>query len=140
MDLQRVGRETVAVLASYLTYQAVRVVIDQLSETNPPLELWLRQFSAGDRLQNGEVYLNELLREKPDLALRVMSVREHLADRVADFLPNMLREGIQTNNVELRRQLLERITQTRPTADESSPDATHPEITHPEMDANDSSD
>ena len=135
MDLQRVARETVAVLASYLTYQAVRVVIDQLSETNPPMGLWLRQFSTGDRLQDGEAYLNALLREKPDLALRVMSLREHLSDRVADFLPGMLRESIQKNNVELRRQLLERITQTRPTSGDSSPDATHPEL-----DANDPSD
>jgi len=40
-----------------------------------------------------------------------MIVREHLAQEVADFLPEMVRIGIQQANMEHRRQHLERITQ-----------------------------
>ncbi|MBD0304548.1 MAG: chaperonin family protein RbcX, partial [Tolypothrix sp. T3-bin4] len=81
----------------------------QLGETNPPLELWLHNFSAG-KIQNGESYIEQLLREKPDLALRIMTVREHIAEEIIEFLPEMVRTGIQQSNMEQRRQHLERIT------------------------------
>lgn len=128
MDLKRVTRETTKTLISYLTYQAVRTIIDQLSETNPPLALWFRQYSTGDKLQDGDRYLHNLFRERKDLALRVMAVREHLADSVVDILPEMVRAGIQQQNMEHRRQLLERMTQTQ------SPETMPPsEPSHPEL-------
>ncbi len=111
MDLKQVAKDTAKTLTSYLTYQAVRTVLAQLSETNPPLAFWLHRFSSTDKIQDGEVYIQNLFREKPDLALRVMIVREHLAQEVADFLPEMVRTGIQQANMEHRRQHLERITQ-----------------------------
>jgi hypothetical protein len=40
-----------------------------------------------------------------------MTVRQHLAEEVVDFLPEMTRTGIQQSNMEYRRQHLERITQ-----------------------------
>jgi hypothetical protein len=40
-----------------------------------------------------------------------MTVREHIAEEVTDFLPEMVRTGIQQANMEQRRQHLERITQ-----------------------------
>jgi hypothetical protein len=82
----------------------------QLGETNPPLAVWLHNFSA-DKVQDGEAYIKQLFREKPDLALRIMTVREHIAEEVTDFLPEMVRTGIQQANMEQRRQHLERITQ-----------------------------
>lgn len=111
MDLKQIAKDTAKTLSSYLTYQAVRTVLAQLSETNPPLALWLHRFSSTDKIQDGEVYIQNLFREKPDLALRIMIVREHLAQEVADFLPEMVRTGIQQANMEHRRQHLERITQ-----------------------------
>ena len=111
MDLKQVAKDTAKTLTSYLTYQAVRTVLTQLSETNPPLAFWLHRFSSTDKIQDGEVYIQNLFREKPDLALRIMIVREHLAQEVADFLPEMVRTGIQQANMEHRRQHLERITQ-----------------------------
>lgn len=111
MDLKQIAKDTAKTLSSYLTYQAVRTVLAQLSETNPPLALWLHRFSSTDKIQDGEAYIQNLFREKPDLALRVMIVREHLAQEVADFLPEMVRTGIQQANMEHRRQHLERITQ-----------------------------
>lgn len=111
MDLKQIAKDTAKILTSYLTYQAVRTVSNQLSETNPPLAFWLHRFSTTDKIQDGEVYIKELFKEKPDLALRIMIVREHLAQEVADFLPEMVCTGIQQANMEHRRQHLERITQ-----------------------------
>jgi hypothetical protein len=111
MDLKQIAKDTAKTLSSYLTYQAVRTVLAQISETNPPLAFWLQRFSSTDKIQDGEVYIQNLFREKPDLALRIMTVREHIAQEVADFLPEMVRTGIQQANMEHRRQHLERITQ-----------------------------
>ncbi|MBW4644838.1 MAG: chaperonin family protein RbcX [Goleter apudmare HA4340-LM2] len=110
MNLKQIAKDTAKTLQSYLTYQALKTVLAQLGETNPPLELWLHNFSA-DKIQDGETYIQQLFREKPDLALRIMTVREHIAEEVADFLPEMVRTGIMQANMEQRRQHLERITQ-----------------------------
>ncbi len=111
MDLKQVAKDTAKVLASYLTYQAVRTVITQLSETNPALAIWLNGFSSKGKVQNGETYLQELLQENQELAFRVMTVREHLAAEVTDFLPEMTLTGIAQANTKQRCQHLERIMQ-----------------------------
>ena len=111
MDLKKISKDTAKVLMSYLTYQAVRVIVGQLSETNPPLSIWLNGFSSTGKIQDGEAYLAELLQENQELAFRVMTVRAHLAEEVTDYLPEMVRTGIQQANVDHRRQYLERITQ-----------------------------
>ncbi len=118
MNLKQIAKDTAKTLQSYLTYQALRTVLAQLGETNPPLELWLHNFSSG-KIQNGESFLEQLLREKPDLALRIMTVREHIAEEIAEFLPEMVRTGIQQGNMEQRRQHLERITQVVDTSNPS---------------------
>lgn len=110
MNLKQIAKDTAKTLQSYLTYQALRTVLAQLGETNPPLALWLQRFSA-DKIQDGESYIQSLFQEKPDLALRIMTVREHIAEEVIEFLPEMVRIGIQQANIEHRRQHLERITQ-----------------------------
>nr|UCU84228.1 chaperonin-like protein [Tenebriella curviceps RMCB17] len=111
MDIKKVAKDTAKVLTSYLTYQAVRTVTYQLRETNPPLAIWLSGFSSTGKIQDGEAYLQELLQENQELAFRVMIVREHLAQEVADYLPEMVRSGIQQENMEHRRRYLEKITQ-----------------------------
>jgi hypothetical protein len=110
MNLKQIVKDTAKTLQSYLTYQALRTVLVQLDETNPPLAFWLQNFSAG-KVQDGEAYIELLFQEKPDLALRIMTVREHIAEEVSDFLPEMVRTGIQQANMQQRRQHLERITQ-----------------------------
>jgi hypothetical protein len=85
--------------------------MEQLRETDPPQSLWLHGFSSNISVQDGEAYLRALLEEKQELAFRIMTVRQHLAEEVADFLPEMVRTGIQQSNMEHRRQQLERITQ-----------------------------
>jgi RbcX protein. len=109
MDLKQVAKDTAKVLASYLTYQSVRIVVAQLSETNPPVAIWLSNFSSTGKIQDGEAYIQELLLENQDLGFRIMTVRESLAQDVTDFLPEMVRTNIQQANMEHRRQHLERI-------------------------------
>ncbi|MBD2347082.1 RuBisCO chaperone RbcX [Anabaena subtropica] len=109
MNLKQIAKDTAKTLQSYLTYQALMTVLAQLGETNPPLALWLHTFSSG-KVQDGEAYIKQLFREQPDLALRIMTVREHIAEEVAEFLPEMVRSGIQQANMEQRRQHLERMT------------------------------
>ncbi|MBW4563576.1 MAG: chaperonin family protein RbcX [Mojavia pulchra JT2-VF2] len=110
MNLKQIAKDTAKTLQSYLTYQALRTVLAQLGETNPPLAIWLQNFSA-NKIQDGEAYIEQLFREKPDLALRIMTVREHIAEEIIEFLPEMVHAGIKQANMEQRRQHLERITQ-----------------------------
>jgi hypothetical protein len=121
MDIKAVAKDTTVVVASYLTYQAVRIVLAQLTENNPPLAQWLNRFSGQSTLQDGEAYLRLLTAANQELALRIMTVREHLTEEVVDELPEMVRRRISQQNMEHRRQQLERLTQL--TVSNSVPDA-----------------
>ncbi|MBD2103489.1 RuBisCO chaperone RbcX [Leptolyngbya sp. FACHB-261] len=126
MDLKSITKATAKTLMSYLTYQAMRTVVDQLRETDPPTAHWLASFSSTGKLQDGEAYLGELLQERQELALRIMTVREYIAGEIVDFLPEMARMGIAQANVEHRRKHLERITQlsfSEPSSEESTDQA-----------------
>lgn len=122
MDYKRVAKDTAQVLISYLTFQAAKLVVTQLYETNPGLGIWLSEFSSTDRVQDGELYLEALMQENRELALRLLTVREHLAEEVVEFLPEMVKTGIQASNVGHRRQLLERMTQISPLESTSNDD------------------
>lgn len=111
MDIKRIAKETAKVLASYLTYQAVKTIMEQLRETNPSLAIWFNQFSTTANIQDGDAYLQRLLAVNPELAFRVMTVRQHLATEVAEYLPEMLLSNIQQSNMAHQRLHLERITQ-----------------------------
>ena len=113
MDLKRIANDTSKVLISYITFQAVKTVMNQLREMDPPAAYWLNAFSTKEALQDGEVYLSALLEERSDLAIRIMTVRQHIAEGVCEFLPEMLTSGIQQANMEHRRFHLERITQMK---------------------------
>ncbi|NEO26819.1 MAG: RbcX chaperonin protein [Kamptonema sp. SIO4C4] len=121
MDTKTIARDTARTLQSYLTYQAVRVIIQQLSETNPPKSIWLSNYSAG-KLNDGEAYLEHLMLEHKDLVVRILTVREEIAEQVLDFVPEMVRSNIQQSNIEHRRQLLERLTRSQ-SSDSPSTDA-----------------
>ncbi|OCQ97468.1 chaperonin family protein RbcX [Nostoc sp. MBR 210] len=131
MNLKQIAKDTAKTLQSYLTYQALRIVLAQLGETNPPLAVWLHNFSAG-KVQDGEAYIEQLFQHKPDLAQRIMTVREHIAEEVAEFLPEMVRTGIKQANMEQRRQHLERITQLSFT--NPSPESEQQQFSDPDWD------
>ena len=132
---KQVARDTAQVLQSYLTYQAVRTIIGQLRETNPTQAIWLTNYSDHHKIQDGEGYLDGLISENKELVLRIMKVREHLAEAVLEFMPEMVKVGISKANIEHRRHLLERLTQSQPPNS-----ATNSEISNSELDSNDFSD
>jgi len=111
MDLKRIAKDTSKTLTSYLTYQAVRVVYAQLDETDPKKAYWLHKFSSRESITDGEAFMEAMFRERQDLAFRILTVREHLAEEIADVLPEMLRSSMQQANIEQRRKQLERMTQ-----------------------------
>lgn len=123
MDLKRIAKDTAKTLTSYLTYQAVRVVMGQLRETNVPRSYWFNEFATRDKLQDGEAFIASLMHEQADLALRVMTVRQHIAEEVTEFIPEMVVTGIQQANIEHRKKHLERITQMSSEDLRSSADA-----------------
>ncbi len=124
MDIKKVAKDTTKVISSYLTYQAVKVIANQLRETNPGLAIWLSGFSSSGKIQDGEAYLQEMLQENQELAFRILTVREHLAQEVVEYLPEMVLSSVQQENMEHRRRYLERMTQLN--VSQTSP---HPELT-----------
>ncbi len=116
MDLKQIAKETAKVLTSYLTYQALKLVLAQVTETNPPLAIWLTEFSATHSIQDGDAYLEALLQVESETALRIMTVRQHLADEITEFLPEMVQANIQKSNMIHRRQHLEKLSGLVPSA------------------------
>lgn len=127
MDLKQIAKDTTKTLVSYMTYQALRVVIAQLDETEPKRAYWLRQFSYRVSIQNGETFLEALFQEEQRLAFRLLTVREHVAEEIADYLPEMLKTGIQQANLQQRTQQLERMTRIDPMVSETSEQPANPE-------------
>lgn len=120
---KKIANDTAAVLQSYLTYQAVRVIIDQLSETNPSKAIWLRQYVSSHNIQQGESFIEGLMTDNKELVLRILTVRSNLAEEVLEFIPQMVRSRIDQANVEHRRQLLERLTSSSSTSSPSHPES-----------------
>ena len=126
MDLKQIAKDTTQTLISYLTYRAVRVVYDQLDETDPKRAYWLHQFASSESIKDGDAFIEKLFRERQDLAFRVLTVRESLAMSLADFLPDMLRSGMSEANLRQRSQQLERMTQV--SVEGESPEQERPSI------------
>lgn len=114
MHPKEIAKDTAKVVQNYLTYQAVKLIIAQMAETNPGEAIWLRQYSSGGKLQDGEKYLEELMTQlqgKP-LVMRILTVRDDLARQVLEYLPEIVSTSITQANLEHRRHLLERLTQS----------------------------
>ena len=132
MQPKDIVRDTAKVVQNYLTYQAVKLIIEQLTETNPREAIWLRKYSAGGKLQDGENYIQDLMSEVhgKQLVMRILAVRDDLAEQVLEYIPEMVSTSIKQSNLEHRRRLLERLTQSSSEADNLDT----------ELDANESSD
>lgn len=114
MQPKDIAKDTAAVVQNYLTYKAVMLVIDQLAETNPGEAIWLRQYSSGGKLRDAESYLEEIMSEPrgKELLLRIMTVRDSIAEQTLEFLPEMVISSIKKDNLTHRRHLLERLTRS----------------------------
>lgn len=124
MEFKAIAKNTAKVLQSYLTYQAVKTIIEQLQETNPGEAIWLADYSDRQKIQDSEAYINSLISENKELVMRILTVREDIAQQILEFLPEMVKSGISQANMEHRRYLLERLTQYQ-----SSISGSHPEET-----------
>lgn len=120
MAYKQVVKDTAKVVQSYLTYQAVKIIIEQLSETNPPQAIWLNDYSHNQKIQDSDTYINNLMKVNKELVLRILTVRQDLAEQVLEFLPEMVKTNIDQSNIEHRRHLLERLTQTQSSSSMSS--------------------
>lgn len=114
MQPKDIAKDTAKVVQNYLTFKAVQLVIAQLAETNPQESIWLRQYSSGGKLRDAETYIREIMSEPrgKELALRIMTVRDSIAEQTLEFLPEMVTSGIKQDNLVQRRHLLERLTQS----------------------------
>ena len=132
MPPKDIAKKTAKAVQDYLTYEAVKLIIEQLTETNPKEAIWLRQYSSGGKLQDGESYIEELMSELKgkQLVMRILAVRDDLAKQVLEYLPEMVSTSIQQANLEHRRHLLERLTKSSEPANNFDT----------ELDANESSD
>lgn len=130
MQIKHVATATVKMLQSYLTYQAILRIQSELRETNPSQAIWLNHYVASHNIQDGEAFLVELLNENKELVLRILTVREDIAELVLDFLPTMTRNSISESNMFHRRHLLERLTQTVTDANFSAAETTDLESDH----------
>jgi hypothetical protein len=130
MQPKDLAKDTAKILQNYLTYQAVMLVIEQLVETNPGEAIWLRQYSSGGKLRNGEAYIEEIMSEPKgkELALRIMTVRDSIAEKTLEFLPEMVSTGIKQANLSHRCHLLERLTQSQTETSSSSIDSSVSEL------------
>lgn len=132
MAYKQVVKDTAKVLQSYLTYQTVRIIVEQLSETNPGQAIWLSDYSDRKKVQDSDSYINDLMKENKELVLRILTVRQDLAEQVLEFLPEMVKTNINQSNMEHRRHLLERLTQTQ------SSSLTSSSVDEPKIDSNQS--
>ena len=132
MNSKKIAQDTAKALQDYLTYQAVKVIVAQLTETNPGEAIWLRKYSSDGKLQDGEAYIKGLMSEieGKKLVIRILTVRDDLAEQVLEYLPEMVSTSIKQANLVHRRHLLERLTQSSPASD----------ITESGVDANEYSD
>ncbi|XP_019186539.1 PREDICTED: chaperonin-like RbcX protein 2, chloroplastic [Ipomoea nil] len=65
-------------IVNVMTYKAVRTVLHQLYELNPPQYTWFYNFIATQGPNTGKGFLMELFKERRELAERVMITRLHL--------------------------------------------------------------
>ncbi|XP_072951639.1 chaperonin-like RbcX protein 2, chloroplastic [Typha angustifolia] len=94
-------------LINYFTYKAVRTVLNQLYEMNPPSYRWLYNFVANNKPTDGKRFLRTLGKEKQELAERVMITRLHLYGRWIKKCDHAkMYQQIQDENLELMRERL----------------------------------
>lgn len=65
-------------LINFFTYKAVRTVLHQLYEMNPPKYIWFYNFVSNNQVKDGARFLRSLGKEHQELAERVMVTRLHL--------------------------------------------------------------
>ncbi|KAL1539940.1 Chaperonin-like RbcX protein 2, chloroplastic [Salvia divinorum] len=94
-------------IVDYFTYKAVRTVLNQLYEMNPPQYRWFYNYIASNERGYGKTFIRELVKEKLELAERVMVTRLHLYGKWIKKCDHVeMYERISDQNLELMRERL----------------------------------
>lgn len=95
-------------LLNYFTYKAVRTVLYQLYEMNPPQYTWLYNFLVVNKPSgDGKVFIRNLAKESQGLAERVMVTRLHLYGKwIKKCNHAEIYQEISDENLELMRERL----------------------------------
>lgn len=94
-------------IVDYFTYKAVRTVLNQLYEMNPPQYRWFYNYVASNERGYGKAFIRELVKERLELAERVMVTRLHLYGRWIKKCDHVeMYEKISDQNLELMRERL----------------------------------
>ncbi|PAN44420.1 hypothetical protein PAHAL_9G041600 [Panicum hallii] len=94
-------------LMNYFTYKAVRTVLTQLYEMNPPSYRWFYNFVAVNKPTDGKLFLRALSKERQELAERVMITRLHLYGKwIKKCDHGKMYEMISDENLMLMRERL----------------------------------
>ncbi|XP_044506211.1 chaperonin-like RbcX protein 2, chloroplastic [Mangifera indica] len=94
-------------ILNYFTYKAVRTVMNQLYEMNPTQYRWFYDFVVSNKPGDGKRFIRTLVKEKQDLAERVMITRLHLYGKwVKKCNHAEIYKEISDENLELMRERL----------------------------------
>ncbi|XP_057484480.1 chaperonin-like RbcX protein 2, chloroplastic [Actinidia eriantha] len=94
-------------ILNYFTYKAVRTVLNQLYEMNPTQYRWFYDFVAANKPGDGKRFIRTLVKEKQELAERVMVTRLHLYGKwVKKCNHAEIYNEISDQNLELMRERL----------------------------------
>ncbi|EYU46257.1 hypothetical protein ABFS82_04G059200 [Erythranthe guttata] len=94
-------------IVEYFTYKAVRTVLNQLYEMNPPQYQWFYNYIASNEHGYGKRFVRNLVKDKLDLAERVMITRLHLYGKwIKKCDHTEMYERISDQNLELMRERL----------------------------------
>jgi hypothetical protein len=94
-------------IVNYITYKAVRTVLNQLYEMNPTQYRWFYDFIVTNKPGDGKRFIRTLVKEKQDLAERVMVTRLHLYGKWVKKCDHAaMYKEISDQNLELMRERL----------------------------------
>ncbi|GAV59751.1 RcbX domain-containing protein [Cephalotus follicularis] len=94
-------------ILNYFTYKAVRTVMSQLYEMNPTQYRWFYDFVISNKPGDGKRFIRALVKEKQELAERVMVTRLHLYGKWVKKCDHAeIYKGISDENLELMRERL----------------------------------
>ncbi|KAJ4872913.1 Chaperonin-like RbcX protein [Raphanus sativus] len=94
-------------LINYFTYKAVRTVLHQLYEMNPPRYTWFYNYVVSNRPTEGKRFLRKLGKENQELAERVMITRLHLYGKwIKKCDHGKIYQDISDENLALMRERL----------------------------------
>ncbi|WJX37350.1 hypothetical protein P8452_25118 [Trifolium repens] len=94
-------------MLNYFTYKAVRTVMQQLYEMNPPKYTWFYNFVVKNKPADGKRFIRLLGKEQQELAERVMLTRLHLYGKWVKKCDHAeIYKQISDENLELMRERL----------------------------------